>query len=88
MTWHVENLTNIIISIESRTDANTEVRHVKNESGVIMNRHGTQTSDSAQVRKGALVKVASRQQCYGHLQIVANNTKPMAIEEIEKDKHA
>ena len=44
MTWHVANVTNLIISTESLTGANIEVRHAKNESSMIMDRCGTQTS--------------------------------------------
>ena len=44
MTWHVANVTNFIISTESLTGANIEVRHAKNESSMIMDRCGTQTS--------------------------------------------
>ena len=66
VTWHVANVTNLIISTESLTGANIEVRHAKNESSMIMDRCGIQTSvilhKFAKVR---LVEVASRQQCYG-----------------------
>ena len=66
VTWHVAHVTNLIICTESLTGANIEVRHAKNESSMIMSRCGTQKKgDSAQVRKGALVEVASRQHCYG-----------------------
>ena len=44
VTWHVANVTNLIISTESLTGANIEVRHAKDESGMIMDRCGTQTS--------------------------------------------
>ena len=50
--------------------------------------------DSAQVRKGALVEVARRDNSVmdSDLKIAAVNTKPMAIEGIglmmKKDKHA
>ena len=43
-TWHVASVTNLIISTESITGANIEVRHAKNESSMIMDRSGTQTS--------------------------------------------
>ena len=38
VTWHVANVTNLIISTESVTAANVEVRHAKNESSMIMDR--------------------------------------------------
>ena len=43
-TWHVANVTNLIIFTESLVGANIEVRHAKNESSMIMNRAGTRTS--------------------------------------------
>ena len=44
VTWHVANVTNLIISTESLTGANIEVKHAKNESSMIMDRCGTRTS--------------------------------------------
>ena len=44
VTWHVANVTNLINSTESLTDANIEVRHAKNKSSMIMDRCATQTS--------------------------------------------
>ena len=44
VTWHVANVTTLIISTESLTSANIEVRHAKNESSMIMDRCGTRTS--------------------------------------------
>ena len=44
VTWHVANVTNLIMSTESLTGANIEVRHAKNESSMIMDRCGTQRS--------------------------------------------
>ena len=41
-TWH--DVTNLIISTESHTCANIEVRHARNESSMIMDRCGTRTS--------------------------------------------
>ena len=38
VTWHVANVTNLIISTESLTGANIEVRLAKNESSMIMDR--------------------------------------------------
>ena len=66
VTWHDANVTNLIISTESLTSAHIEVRHANNESSMIMDWCGTQTKrGSVQVRKGALVEVASRHECYG-----------------------
>ena len=44
VTWHVANVTNLIISTESLIGANIEVRHAKNESSMIMDRAGTRIS--------------------------------------------
>ena len=44
VTWHVANVTNLIISTESLTGANIEVRHAKSESSMIMDWCGTQAS--------------------------------------------
>ena len=44
VAWHVANVTNLITSTESLTGANIEVRHAKNESSMIMDRCGIQTS--------------------------------------------
>ena len=44
VTWHVANVTNLIISTESFTGANIEVRHAKNESSMITDRCDTRTS--------------------------------------------
>ena len=44
VTWHVANVTNLIISTESLTGANIELRHAKHESSMIMDRAGTPTS--------------------------------------------
>ena len=44
VTWHVANVTNLIISTESLTGANIEVRHAQNESSMIMDRCGAQAS--------------------------------------------
>ena len=43
VTWHVANVTNLIVSTESLTGANIEVRHAKNESSMIMDRSVTRT---------------------------------------------
>ena len=45
VTWHVANVTNLIIFVESLIGANIEVRHAKKiESSTIMDQCGTQTS--------------------------------------------
>ena len=92
-TWHVANVTNLIISAESLAGANIEVRHAKNESSMIVDRCGTQNKrDSAQDRKGPWLKLRRDNSVLdSDLKIAAVKTKPMAIEEIgsdEEDKHA
>ena len=42
VTWHVANVTNLIVSTGSLTGANIDLRHAKNESSMIVDRHGTQ----------------------------------------------
>ena len=44
VTWHVANVTKLIISTEPLTGANIEVIHAKNESSMIMDRTSTRTS--------------------------------------------
>ena len=44
VTWHAANVTNLIISTESLTGANIEMRHAMNESSMIMDRSGTHPS--------------------------------------------
>ena len=44
VTWHVANVTNLIISTVLLTSANIEVRRAKNESSMIMDRPGTRTN--------------------------------------------
>ena len=87
MTWHVANVTNLIISTESLTRANIEVRHAKNESSMIMDRCGTQTSVILH-KFAKLPWLKLRRDCVvdSDLKIVAVNTKPMAIEEIVSDE--
>ena len=88
VTWHVANVTNLIISTKSLTGANIEVRHAKKESSMIMDRCGTQTS--VILRKFAKVPWLKlrRDNCVldSDLRIPAVNTKPMAIEEIGSDE--
>ena len=84
VTWHVANVTNLIISATSLTGANIEVRHAKNESGMIMDRCGTQTS--VILHKFAKVPWLKLRRDNSVVdsdpKIAAVNTKPMAIEEI------
>ena len=55
------------ISTESLTGANIEVRHAKNESSMIMDRCGTQTSVILhKFAKVLLVEIASRQNGQRH----------------------
>ena len=78
VTWHVANVTNLIISTESLTGANIEVRHAKNESSMIMDRCGTQKK-SVILHKFAKVP-------WLKLRLAAVNTKATAIEEIGSDE--
>ena len=84
MTWHAANVTNLIISTESLTGANIEVRHAKDESGMIMDRCGTQTS--VILHKFAKVPWLKLRRDNSVMDIAAVNTKPMAIEEIDSDE--
>ena len=81
VTWHVGNVTNLIISTESLTSANIEVRHAKNESSMIMDRCGTRTS--VILHKFAKVPCFKLRRDNSVLDSDLNvNTKRMAIEEI------
>ena len=93
VTWHVANVTNLIISTEALTSANIDVRHAKNESSMIMDRMimdrcGTRTS----VILHKFAKVTWLKLCRDNsvmdsdLKIAAVNTKPMAKEEIGSDE--
>ena len=94
VTWHVANVTNLIISTESLTGANIEVRRAKNESSMIMNRSDTRAS--VVLHKFAKVRWLKLRRddtvLDSELKIAALRTRPMAIEEIhseeERDKHA
>ena len=88
VTWHVGNVTNLIISTESLTGANIEVRHAKNVSSMIMDRCGTQTNvilhkfakvPSLKLRRDNSVMDSD-------LKGAAVNTEAMAIEEIGSDE--
>ena len=88
MTWHVANVTNLIISTEWVTGANIEVRHAKNESSMIMDRSGTRTS----VVLHKLAKVPwlmlrrDDSVLDSDVRIEALSTRPMAIEEIDSEE--
>ena len=94
VTWHVANVTNLIISTESLTGSNIEVRRAKNESSMIMNRSDTRAS--VVLHKFAKVRWLKLRRddtvLDSELKIAALRTRPMAIEEIhseeERDKHA
>ena len=94
VTWHVANVRNLIISTESLTGANIEVRHAEDESSMIMDRCGTQTSVILhKFPKVPWLKLRRDNSVLdSDLKIAAVNTKPMAIEEIdsdeERDEHA
>ena len=81
-------MTNLIISTESLTGANIEVGHAKNESSMIMDRCGTQTS--VILHKFAKVPWLKLRRdtsvTDSDLKIAAVNAKPMAIEEIGSDE--
>ena len=92
LTWHVANVTNLIISTESLTVANMEVRHAKNESGRITNRCGTQTRVILhKFAKVPWLKLRRDNSVMdSDLEIVAVNTKPMTsrrLDSMKKDKH-
>ena len=82
VTKHVANVTNLIISIESLTGANVEVRLAKNESSVIMDRSGTRTS--VVLHKFAKVPWLKLRRdntvLDSDLRIAAVSTRPMAID--------
>ena len=86
--WHVANVTNLIISTESITGANIEVRHAKNESSMIMDRSGTRTSVLLH-RFAKLPWLKLRRDISvldSDLRIAAVSTGPMAIEEIDSEE--
>ena len=88
MTWHVANVTNLIISTESLTGASIEVRHAKNESSMIMDRAGTRTS--VVLHKFAKVPWLKLRRdnsvLDSDLRNAAVSTRPMAIEEIDSEE--
>ena len=88
VTWHVVNVTNLIIPTESLTVANIEVTHAKNESSMIMDRSGTRTSvvlhkfakvPWLKLRRDDTVRDSD-------LRIAALGTRPMATEEIDAEE--
>ena len=85
VTWHVANVTNLIISTESLTAANIEVRHAKNESSI---RCGTPTSVILhKFAKVPWLKLRRDNSVVdSDLKIAAVKTKPVAIEEIDSDE--
>ena len=84
-TWHVAKVTNLIISTESLTGANIEVRHAKNESSMIMDRAGARTSVVLhKFGKVPWLKLRRDNSVLdSDLRIAAVSTRPMAIEEID-----
>ena len=88
VTWHVANVTNLIISTESLMAANIEVRHARNESSMIMDRCGTRSS--VVLHKFAMVPwlklYRDNSVLDSDLRIAAINTNAMAIDEIDSDE--
>ena len=86
-TWHVGNVTNLIISTGSLTPANIEVRHAKNESSLILDRCGTRTSVTLhKFAKVLWLKRRDNSILDSDLRIAAVNMKPRVIEEIDSDE--
>ena len=88
VTWQVGNVTNLVISAESLTGANVEMRQAENESSMIMDRCGTQTSVNLHRFAKVLWLKLRRDNIVldSALRIAAVNTKPMAIEEIVSEE--
>ena len=88
MTWHVANVTNLIISTESLMAANIEVRHARNESSMIMDRCGTRSSVALhKFEKVPWLKLYRDNSVLdSDLRIAAINTNAMAIDEIDSDE--
>ena len=86
--WHVENVTNFIISSESLTGANIEVRHAKNESSMIMDRSGTRTSVVLHKFAKVLWLKLRRDNSVldSDLSITALGTRPMAFEAMDSEE--
>ena len=87
-TWHVANVTNLIISTESLMAASIEVRYTKDESSMIMDRCGTRSS--VVLHKFAKVPWLKLYRdnivLDSNLRIAAVNTNAMAIEEFDSDE--
>ena len=88
VTWHVANVTNLIISTESLTGANIEVRLAKNESSMIMDRSDTRTSVLLHKFAKVLWLKLHRDNNVldSDLRIAAVSTRPMEIEEIGSEE--
>ena len=88
MTWHVANVTNLIIYTESVTGANIEVRHAKDESSMIMERSGTRTCTVLhKFAKVSWLKLRRDDTLLNSdLKIAALSTRPTAIEEIDSEE--
>ena len=86
VTWHVANVTNLIISTESLMAANIEVRHARNERSMIKDRCGTRSS--VVLHKFAKVPWLKlyRDNSVSDLRIAAINTNAMTIDEIDSDE--
>ena len=88
VTWHVANLTDLIISIESLTGANIEVRRAKNESSMTIDRSRTRTS--VVLHKFAKVPWLKLRRdnsvLDSHLRTAAVSRRPMAIEGIDPEE--
>ena len=87
VTWHVAIVTNLIISTESLTGSNIEVRHAKNESSMIMDRSGTRTSVVLHKFAKVLWLTLRRDDTLldSDLRIAALGTRLVAIEEIDSE---
>ena len=88
VTWHVANVTNLIISTESLMAADIEVRHARNESSMIMDRCGTQTSVILhKFAKAPWLKLRRDNSVLdSDVRIAAVNTNALAIDEIDSDE--
>ena len=87
VTWNFADVTHLLISTESLTGANIEVRRAKNESSMIMDRSGTRTSVVLhKFAKVPWLKLRGDSVMDSDLKIAALGTRPMAIEEIDSDE--
>ena len=85
---HVANVTNTVISTESLTGANIEVRHARNESSMIMDKCGTRSSVVLhKFAKVPWLKLGRDDTVLdSDLRVAALGTRPMAIEEIDPEE--